>query len=77
MFITVCVVQPIHCWSQWLVLLNKPLSFLYALQKSIKPVQSVEQVSKPYQSINIRADCIQTISPRVQVSTRVRTCTPY
>jgi len=24
-----------------------------------------------------RADCIQTISPRVQVSTRVRTCIPY
>ena len=24
-----------------------------------------------------RSDCIQTISPRVQVSTRVRTCIPY
>ena len=24
-----------------------------------------------------RADCIQTISPRVQVSTQVRTCIPY
>ena len=24
-----------------------------------------------------RADCIQTISPRVRVSTRVRTCIPY
>jgi len=24
-----------------------------------------------------RADCIQTVSPRVQVSTRVRTCIPY
>ena len=24
-----------------------------------------------------RADCIQTISPRVQVSARVRTCIPY
>jgi len=24
-----------------------------------------------------RADCIQTISPRVQVSTRGRTCIPY
>jgi len=24
-----------------------------------------------------RADCIQAVSPRVQVSTRVRTCIPY
>ena len=26
---------------------------------------------------DFRADCIQTISPRAQVSARVRTCTPY
>jgi len=40
------MLQPEHCWIQWLVQLSDLPSFLYASQKSIRTVQTAEQVSK-------------------------------
>jgi len=62
------------------VLLNKPLSFLYALQRSIKTVQTAEQVSrpKPYQrKLLSNPWCIQRNVTYDQHNVILRICSKF
>jgi len=62
-----------HGFSQWW---TPPLGLSFPRQSSSKSLRSFVSCTAALAE-GSRADCIQTISPRVQVSARVRTCIPY